>query len=66
LRGEIPETLALLEEVRQHKPEKFVNDEEKRRGTFTHRMLGDLYLDEKPDQAVLCYTEIPPERRGGG
>lgn len=65
LRGETAETLALLEEVRQHKPEKFVNDEEEKAWYFTHRMLGDLYLDEKPDQAILCYTEFRQSDEAG-
>ncbi len=65
LRGEIPEAIALLEEVRQHKPEKFANDEEEKSWYFTHRMLGDLYLDEKPDQAILCYTEFRQSDEAG-
>ena len=65
LRGETAEALAVLEEIRQHKPEKFVNDEEEKAWYFAHRMLGDLYLDDKPDQAILCYTEFRQSDEAG-
>lgn len=65
LRGQLPEAIALLEEVRQHKPEKFANDEEAKAWFFTHRMLGDLYLEDKPDQAVLCYVEFRQSDEAG-
>jgi tetratricopeptide (TPR) repeat protein len=58
LRGEIPEAIVLLEEIRQHRPEKFANEEEAKSWYFGHRMLGDLYLDEKPGEAIACFTEF--------
>ena len=58
LRGEIPETIALLEEIRQHRPEKFANEEESKAWYFGHRLLGDLYLDTKPKDAAACYEEF--------
>ena len=30
-----------------------------------HRLLGDLYLDDKPDQAVLCYQEFRKSEGAG-
>ncbi len=65
LRGEIPEALVLLEEIRQHRPEKFANEEEKQAWYFGHRMLGDLYLDEKPGDAVACFTEFRQSDEAG-
>jgi hypothetical protein len=65
LRGEIPETIALLEEIRQHRPEKFANDEEAKAWFFAHRMLGDLYLEENPAEAVACYTEFRKSDEAG-
>ncbi len=65
LRGETTEAVALLEDIRQHKPEKFANEEEEKAWYFAHRMLGDLYLDEKPDQAILCYTEFRQSDEAG-
>ena len=65
LRGGVPEAIMLLEEIRQHKPEKFANEEEEKSWYFAHRMLGDLYLDEKPDQAILCYTEFRQSDEAG-
>src|SRR5439155_23496572 len=57
-RGEIPEAIAVLEEIRQHRPEKFANEEEAKAWYFGHRMLGDPYLDEKPGEAIACYPEF--------
>jgi tetratricopeptide (TPR) repeat protein len=65
LRGEIPEAIVLLEEIRQHRPEKFANEEEEKAWYFAHRMLGDLYLDEKPAEAVACYTEFRKSDEAG-
>ncbi|MBI1830439.1 MAG: hypothetical protein HYR84_03200 [Planctomycetes bacterium] len=65
LRGEIPETIGVLEEIRQHRPEKFANDEESKAWYFAHRMLGDLYLDEKPGDAVACYLEFRQSDEAG-
>jgi tetratricopeptide (TPR) repeat protein len=58
IRGENAEAIAHLENIRQNKPAKFVNDEEARAWFFAHRLLGDLYVDDKADQAVLCYKEF--------
>ncbi|MSQ95368.1 MAG: hypothetical protein EXR98_12525 [Gemmataceae bacterium] len=58
LRGEIPEAIAILEEVRTHRPEKFINDEEQKAWYHSHRLLGDLYLDEKPGEAAACFLEF--------
>jgi tetratricopeptide (TPR) repeat protein len=65
LRGEIAETTALLEEIRQHRPEKFANEEESKAWYFSHRLLGDLYLDSNPAQAVLCYEEFRKSDEAG-
>jgi tetratricopeptide (TPR) repeat protein len=65
LRGEIPEAVALLEEIRQHRPEKFANEEEEKAWYFGHRMLGDLYLDEKPAEAIACYLEFRKSDEAG-
>jgi hypothetical protein len=65
LRGEIPEALALLEEIRQHKPEKFANEEESQAWYFGHRLLGDLYLDNQPAEAVACYLEFKQSDEAG-
>jgi tetratricopeptide (TPR) repeat protein len=65
LRGEISEAVSVLEEIRQHRPEKFVNEEEQKAWYFTHRMLGDLYLDEKPAEAIACYLEFRKSGEAG-
>ena len=58
LRGEIPETIALLEDVRQNRPSRFAGSDEEKAWYLAHRLLGELYLDDKPDQAVLCLQEF--------
>jgi hypothetical protein len=65
LRGEIPEATALLEEIRQHRPEKFATDEEEKAWYLAHRMLGDLYLDEKPAEAIACFMEFRQSNEAG-
>jgi tetratricopeptide (TPR) repeat protein len=57
-RGEIPEAIAVLEEIRMNRPEKFATTEDEGSWYRTHRMLGDLYLDSRPDQAILCFQEF--------
>lgn len=57
IKGETVAMMAALEVIRQNKPTKFANGDESKAWYFTHRMLGDVYLDEKPDQAVLCFVE---------
>ncbi len=65
LRGEIPEAMALLEEIRQNKPAKFASEEEEDAWFVAHRLLGDMYLDEKADQAALCFQEFRKSPRSG-
>jgi tetratricopeptide (TPR) repeat protein len=65
LKGEIDEAVAIFEEVRQNKPEKFASDEEEEAWFLAHRLLGDIYLDEKPDQAVLCFQVYRNSERAG-
>lgn len=64
-RGEIPEAIELLENIRQNKPEKFANQDETDGWYFAHRLLGDLYLDSKPDQAILCLQEFRTSDHSG-
>jgi tetratricopeptide (TPR) repeat protein len=58
VRGEIPETIAVLEQIRTHKPEKFVSREEEKAWYHAHRMLGDLYLEQNPTEAAACFIEF--------
>ncbi len=58
LKGELADMTAVLELIRQNKPEKFANEDESKAWYYTHKLLGDNYLDTQPDQAILCYTEF--------
>lgn len=64
-KGETQEAIALLEDVRQNKPEKFANNDETEAWYNAHKLLGNMYLDEKPDQAVLCLTEFRNSDKAG-
>jgi tetratricopeptide (TPR) repeat protein len=65
LKGEIADSVAIFEEIRQNKPEKFASDDEEEAWFLAHRLLGDIYLDEKPDQAVLCFQIYRNSERAG-
>lgn len=65
LKGELQEAVALFEEIRQNKPEKFASEQEEEAWFLAHRILGDIYLDEKPDQAVLCLQVYRNSQRAG-
>lgn len=64
-RGEIGEAATLLEEIRHNKPEKFPSEEEEESWFLAHRILGDMYLDEKPEQAVMCFNVFKNSQRAG-
>lgn len=64
-RGETNEAIEILETVRQNKPEKFANAAEQETWYNVHRLLGELYVDEKPDQAVLCLHEFRNSDKAG-
>ncbi len=58
LKGEVPEAITVLEDLRLNRPQKFAGAEDETSWYLAHRMLGDLYLDTKPDQAILCFQEF--------
>jgi tetratricopeptide (TPR) repeat protein len=65
LRGDINEAVAMFEDIRQNKPEKFASDDEEETWFLAHRLLGDIYLEERPDQAVLCFQVYRNSQRAG-
>ncbi|MBI3412376.1 MAG: tetratricopeptide repeat protein [Planctomycetes bacterium] len=65
IKGEVNEAAGLLEEIRQNKPEKFASEDEEESWLLAHRILGDMYLDEKPDQAVMCFQVFRQSQRAG-
>ncbi|MCI0682800.1 MAG: hypothetical protein L0Y71_11925 [Gemmataceae bacterium] len=65
LRGEVAAAIALLEEIRQNRPTKFRSEEEEDAWFVAHRLLGDMYLDSKADQAVQCFQEFKKSPRSG-
>jgi tetratricopeptide (TPR) repeat protein len=65
LRGENAEAIQMLEEIRTNKPEKFPSNEDEEAWYGAHKLLGDLYLHEKPDQAVECLLQFRNSARSG-
>jgi tetratricopeptide (TPR) repeat protein len=64
-RGERPEAVALLEEVRSNKPEKFSSSEEEDAWYLSCKLLGTMYLDEKPELAVECLQAFKSSAKSG-
>jgi tetratricopeptide (TPR) repeat protein len=64
-RGERQEGIALLEEVRAGKPEKFASNEDEEAWYLCCKLLGTLYLDEKPEVAVECLLAFKNSPRSG-
>jgi tetratricopeptide (TPR) repeat protein len=64
-RGEVPEAIALLEQVRGNRPERFASGEEEESWYLSCRLLGDLYLEERPDLAVQCLLEYRNSAKSG-
>jgi tetratricopeptide (TPR) repeat protein len=66
-RGEKEEAIALLEEVRSPKPERFASGEEEEAWYLANKMLGEIYLYDlsKPDLAVECLKEFRQSSKSG-
>jgi tetratricopeptide (TPR) repeat protein len=66
-RGERDEALALLEDVRVNKPEKFASGEDEDAWFATCKLLGTMYLNElnRPDLAVECFQDFRKSARSG-
>jgi tetratricopeptide (TPR) repeat protein len=64
-RGETDQAIATLEEIRSNKPEKFASSEEEEAWFLAHRLLGELYVEDRPDQAVLCFQEFRKSPKSG-
>jgi tetratricopeptide (TPR) repeat protein len=64
-RGEVAQAIDMLEEVRVNRPEKFPSTDEEDAWYLSNRLLGDLYLHEKPDVAVECFQEYRKSPKSG-
>ncbi|HJT77693.1 MAG TPA: tetratricopeptide repeat protein, partial [Gemmataceae bacterium] len=66
-RGEVNEAVALLEELRNPKPERFESEDEEDAWFLGARLLGDLYLNElnRPELAVPCYADFRKSSKSG-
>jgi tetratricopeptide (TPR) repeat protein len=65
LRGEIPEAITMLEEIRQNKPERFGSSDEQESWYAACKILGDLYLNDKPELALECFQEYRNSAKSG-
>ncbi len=66
-RGEKAEGVALLEEVRSPRPEKFASGEDEDAWYQASKLLGEIYLYElqKPDLAVECFKSYRESSKSG-
>jgi tetratricopeptide (TPR) repeat protein len=63
--GQRDQALAMLEEVRSPKPEKFA-DEDEEAWYIACQFLGDLYLEvDRPDLAVPCFLDFRKSPKSG-
>jgi tetratricopeptide (TPR) repeat protein len=63
--GESAASIELLEKIRQNKPTRFGGEDEEDAWFLAHRLLGDYYLDDRPADAIPCYTEFRKSNRAG-
>jgi tetratricopeptide (TPR) repeat protein len=64
--GERDRAVAVLEEVRSPKPEKFPSDEDEEAWYTACQLLGDLYLEAgRADLALPCLIDFRPSSRSG-
>jgi predicted Zn-dependent protease len=64
--GEREKATALLEEVRNPKPEKFASGEDEDAWFASNQLLGDLYLEVgRADLAVPCLVEFRKSTKSG-
>jgi tetratricopeptide (TPR) repeat protein len=66
-RGETGEAVALLEETRHPKPERFATEDDEDAWYLGSRLLGDLYLNElgRPEAAVACFNDYRKSSKSG-
>src|SRR5262249_15337814 len=66
-RGEIEETVALLEKVRTPTPERFASGDDEDAWYLSCQLLGDLYLNDlvRPDLGVPCLTDFRKSAKSG-
>jgi tetratricopeptide (TPR) repeat protein len=66
-RGDQAEAVALLEEARANKPERFASADDEDAWYTACRLLGDLFLQTlgKPDQALLCFNDYRKYSKSG-
>ncbi len=65
LRGEMEEAIQIFEKIRANKPERFASRDDEDAWYLTHRMLGELYIDEKPHEAIKCLSEYRKSPKSG-
>ncbi len=65
IRGETSKALEIMEGIRQNKPAKFQGEEEDDAWHLMHRILGDIYLDTNPAEAVKCFRVFRDSHRAG-
>jgi tetratricopeptide (TPR) repeat protein len=64
-RGEGREATAVFEDVRNNKPEHFASAEDEEGWYLSCRLLGELYLEDRPDLAIPCLQDFRKSSKSG-
>jgi tetratricopeptide (TPR) repeat protein len=64
-RGEAPEATAVFADVRDHRPEHFASGEDEDAWYLSCRILGELYLEDRPDLAIPCLLDYRKSSKSG-
>jgi tetratricopeptide (TPR) repeat protein len=66
-RGEKDEAVAMLEQIRSPKPEKFATREDEDAWFLASKLLGEMYLYDlhRPDLAVACFKDFRQSSKSG-
>jgi tetratricopeptide (TPR) repeat protein len=64
-RGEMQEAMAIFNDVREHRPEHFATGEDEDAWYITCRLLGEMYLEDRPDLAIPCLQDYRKSSKSG-
>jgi tetratricopeptide (TPR) repeat protein len=63
--GEVQEAMAILNDVREHRPESFASGEDEDAWYLSCRILGEMYLEDRPDLAIPCLRDYRKSSKSG-
>jgi tetratricopeptide (TPR) repeat protein len=64
-RGQVQEAMEVFKAVRENKPEGFSSSDDEEAWYLSCRLLGEMYLEERPDLAVPCLIDFRKSSKSG-